>query len=91
MSYVSARSPVPPEQLRLGLILPTWTETDLHWPEILSIARAGADVGFNALYAADHFQLPSNEAELKRRAGVDFPDDPTVPLEGYLTWSASAS
>jgi alkanesulfonate monooxygenase SsuD/methylene tetrahydromethanopterin reductase-like flavin-dependent oxidoreductase (luciferase family) len=79
-----ARPPVPPAQLRLGLILPTWTTTDLRWSEILDIACAAADAGFGALYATDHLLLPSNNAELKRRAGVDFPDDPEVPLEGYL-------
>jgi len=78
------RPPVPPERLRLGLILPTWTTTDLHWPEILDIANAAVQVGFDALYVTDHLLLPSNNAELKRRAGVDFPDDPDVGLEGYM-------
>ena len=78
------RPPIPPEKLRLGLILPTWTETELHWPELLDVAKAAADVRFDALYATDHFLLPSNNAELKRRAGVDLPDDPSVPLEGYM-------
>jgi alkanesulfonate monooxygenase SsuD/methylene tetrahydromethanopterin reductase-like flavin-dependent oxidoreductase (luciferase family) len=41
-------------------------------------------VGFDALYASDHLLLPSNNAEMKRRAGVDFPDDPQVELEGYM-------
>lgn len=84
MSESSSRPPVPPEQLRLGLILPTWTETDVHWTDVLEIARVAADVGFNALYATDHLLLPSNNAELKRRAGVDLADDPSVPPEGYL-------
>lgn len=79
-----SRRPTPPEKLRLGLVLPTWTTADLRWSEILDMARAAADAGFDALYATDHFLLPSNNAELKRRAGVDFPDDPEVPLEGYL-------
>lgn len=78
------RPPVPPERLRLGLVLPTWTTTDLHWPEVLDIANTAAEVGFDALYVADHLLLPSNNAELKRRAGVDFPDDPEVEQEGYL-------
>jgi alkanesulfonate monooxygenase SsuD/methylene tetrahydromethanopterin reductase-like flavin-dependent oxidoreductase (luciferase family) len=78
------RPPVPPERLKLGLILPTWTTTDLHWSEILGIASTAAEVGFDALYVTDHLLLPSNNAELKRRAGVDFPDDPEVELEGYL-------
>ena len=84
MSEGHARPPVPPERLRLGLVLPTWTTADLCWAEVAEIARAAADAGFDALYVTDHFLLPSDNAELKRRAGVDFPDDPEVPLEGYL-------
>lgn len=78
------RPPVPPERLRLGLVLPTWTTGHLTYAEVRDVARAAAEVGFDALYASDHLLLPSNNAELKRRAGVDFPDDLTVPLEGYL-------
>ena len=78
------RPAVPPERLRLGLILPTWTTDDLHWSEVLPIARAAADVGFDALYVTDHMLIPSNNAEMKRRSGVDFPDDPAVEAEGYL-------
>jgi alkanesulfonate monooxygenase SsuD/methylene tetrahydromethanopterin reductase-like flavin-dependent oxidoreductase (luciferase family) len=78
------RPPVPPEQLRLGLVLPTWTTTDLRWPELVEVAGTAAEVGFDALYVTDHLLLPSNNAELKRRAGVDFPDDPGVELEGYM-------
>ncbi len=78
------RPPVPPEQLRLGLILPTWTITELRWSDLLEVASSAAEVGFDALYVTDHLLLPSNNAELKRRAGVDFPDDPEVELEGYL-------
>ena len=78
------RPRVPPEQLRLGLILPTWTTTDLRWSDLVEVASSATDVGFDALYVTDHLLLPSNNAELKRRAGVDFPDDPAVELEGYL-------
>ena len=78
------RPPVPAEKLRVGLILPTWTTTDVRWSEVLEIANIAAEVGFDALYVSDHLLLPSNNAELKRRAGVDFPDDPDVELEGYL-------
>ncbi|HZV50435.1 MAG TPA: LLM class flavin-dependent oxidoreductase [Candidatus Dormibacteraeota bacterium] len=84
MSAPGSRPPVPPEALRLGLVLPTWTTTDLRWSEVLEIARAAAAVGFDALYVTDHLLLPSDNAELKRRAGVDFPGDPEVPPEGYL-------
>lgn len=84
MPRAEARPPVPADRLRLGLILPTWTTTDLRWSEVLEMARTAAEVGFDALYVADHLLLPSNNAELKRRAGVDFPDDPDVELEGYL-------
>src|SRR5207245_955040 len=78
------RPPVPADKLRLGLILPTWTTTDVRWSEVLEIAGTAAEVGFDALYVSDHLLLPSNNAELKRRAGVDFPDDADVELEGYL-------
>lgn len=84
MPEFKGRPPVSPAQLRLGLILPTWTTDELAYSEIRAIARAAVDAGFQALYVSDHLLLPSNNAELKRRAGVDFPDDPEVPLEGYL-------
>jgi alkanesulfonate monooxygenase SsuD/methylene tetrahydromethanopterin reductase-like flavin-dependent oxidoreductase (luciferase family) len=78
------RPPVPPDRLRLGLILPTWTTTSVRWSEVVEIASVAEDVGFDSLWVSDHLLLPSNNAELKRRAGVDFPDDPDVELEGYL-------
>jgi alkanesulfonate monooxygenase SsuD/methylene tetrahydromethanopterin reductase-like flavin-dependent oxidoreductase (luciferase family) len=84
MPAPDTRPPVAPDKLRLGLILPTWTTTDLRWSEVLEVAQAAADVGFDALYVSDHLLTPSNNAEMKRRAGVDFPDDPEVDLEGYL-------
>src|SRR5260370_10336934 len=84
MPAAAARPPVPPEKLRLGLLLPTWTTTALRWSEVLEVATAAAEAGFDALYVAAHLLLPSNNAELKRRAGVDFPDDPEVELEGYM-------
>ena len=79
-----ASPPVSPDRLRLGLVLPTWTTNDVRWSEVLDIAGVAAEVGFDALYVSDHLLLPSNNAELKRRAGVDFPDDPEVELEGYM-------
>src|SRR5712691_1324263 len=84
MPAAAARPPVPPEKLRLGLILPTWTSTDLRWPEFLEVASSAAEMGFDALYVSDHLLLPSNNAELKRRAGVNFPDDHDVEPEGYM-------
>src|SRR5260370_11814333 len=84
VAAAAARPPVRPEKLRLGLILPTWTTTDLRWSEVREVATTAAEVGFDALYVTDHLLLPSNNAELKRRAGVDFPDDPEVELEGYM-------
>ena len=84
MAAVEQRPPVAPERLKLGLMLPTWTTDDVRWSEILEIASVAAELGFDALYASDHLLLPSNNAEMKRRAGVDFPDDPKVELEGYL-------
>lgn len=84
MSAAATRPPVPAEKLRIGLILPTWTTTDVRWSEVLEIAGTATEVGFDALYVSDHLLLPSNNAELKRRAGVDFPDDPDIELEGYM-------
>ncbi|HET7466491.1 MAG TPA: LLM class flavin-dependent oxidoreductase [Candidatus Dormibacteraeota bacterium] len=85
MAPSNGRPPVAPDKLRLGLILPTWTPPDdLRYEQIQNIASVAAEVGFDALWVSDHLLLPSNNAELKRRAGVDFPDDPNVPLEGYL-------
>ena len=83
MPAPDTRPEVAPDKLRLGLILPTWTTNDLMWSEILEVAQTAADVGFDALYVSDHLLIPSNNAELKRRAGVDFPDDPDVDLEGW--------
>src|SRR2546422_5241015 len=84
MPSAEKRPPVPPERLRLGLMLPTWTTDDVRWSEILEIGTIAVEVGFDALYVSDHLLLPSNNAEMKRRAGVDFPDDPHVELEGYM-------
>jgi alkanesulfonate monooxygenase SsuD/methylene tetrahydromethanopterin reductase-like flavin-dependent oxidoreductase (luciferase family) len=84
MPGVEPRPPVPADKLRLGLVLPTWTTTDLRWSQVIDIAGTAAEVGFDALYVSDHLLLPSNNAELKRRAGVDFPDDPDVEQEGYM-------
>ena len=84
MAAAEQRPPVTPERLKLGLMLPTWTTSDVRWSEILEIGSLAAEVGFDALYVSDHLLLPSNNAEMKRRAGVDFPDDPKVELEGYL-------
>src|SRR6266571_6736226 len=78
------RPPVPPDRLRLGLILPTWTTTNVRWSEVVEIAGVAEEVGFDSVWVSDHLLLPSNNAELKRRAGVDFPDDPDVELEGYM-------
>jgi len=84
MAAAEQRPPVTPEQLKLGLMLPTWTTNDVRWTEILEIGSLAAEVGFDALYVSEHLLLPSNNGEMKRRAGVDFPDDPVVELEGYL-------
>lgn len=84
MAAAAQRPPVAPERLKLGLMLPTWTTDDVRWSEIVEIAALAAEVGFDSLYASDHLLLPSNNAEMKRRAGVDFPDDPHVEPEGYL-------
>src|SRR5205823_14622110 len=82
--FAATRPSVPADKLRIGLILPTWTTTDVRWSEVFEIAGTAAEVGFDALYVSDHLLLPSNNAELKRRAGVDFPDDPDIELEGYM-------
>ncbi|OLC21686.1 MAG: hypothetical protein AUH27_01150 [Chloroflexi bacterium 13_1_40CM_66_19] len=84
MPGAEPRPPVPAEKLRIGLMLPTWTTTDVRWSEVLDIAGIAHEVGFDALYVSDHLLLPGNNAELKRHAGVDFPDDPDVELEGYM-------
>src|SRR5439155_17916851 len=84
VSAAVTRSPISADKLRIGLVLPTWTTTDVHWSEVLEIAGTAAEVGFDAFYVSDHLLLPCNNAELKWRAGVDFPDDADVELEGYL-------
>src|SRR5881396_2572834 len=83
--FAATRPPVPADKLRIGLILPTWTTTDVRWSEVFEIAGTAAEVGFDALYVSDHLLLPSNNAELKRRAGVDFPDDPGIVAKMAVT------
>src|SRR5437879_1477789 len=78
------RPPVPAEKLRVGLMLPTWTTTDVRWSDVLDIAGIAHEVGFDALYVSDHLLLPGNNAELRRHAGADCPDNPGVELEGYM-------
>ena len=56
----------------------------MRWSEVVEVAGTAREVGFDALYVCDHFLLPSNNAELKRHAGVDLADDSDVELEGYM-------
>src|SRR5919202_1739305 len=71
-------------QLKLGLVLPTWTTTSLRWSEVLDIAREAAAVGFDALWATDHLLLPSTNAELRERAGGAVRPDALAEPEGYM-------
>src|SRR5712691_7097404 len=84
MKADAKRPPVAPDRLRLGLILPTWTTTSVRWSEVVEIAAVAEEVGFDSVWVSDHLLLPSNNAELKRRAGVNFPDDPDIEPEGYM-------
>jgi alkanesulfonate monooxygenase SsuD/methylene tetrahydromethanopterin reductase-like flavin-dependent oxidoreductase (luciferase family) len=70
--------------LKLGLILPTWTTTSLRWSEVLQIAREAAAVGFDALWATDHLLLPSTNAELRELAGGAVRADAVAEPEGYM-------
>jgi alkanesulfonate monooxygenase SsuD/methylene tetrahydromethanopterin reductase-like flavin-dependent oxidoreductase (luciferase family) len=70
--------------LKLGLILPTWTTTSLRWSEVQEIARVAAAVGFDALWATDHLLLPSNNAELRERAGGAVRPEAVAEPEGYM-------
>jgi alkanesulfonate monooxygenase SsuD/methylene tetrahydromethanopterin reductase-like flavin-dependent oxidoreductase (luciferase family) len=70
--------------LKLGLILPTWTTTSLSWSEVLEIAREAAAVGFDALWATDHLLLPSTNAELRERAGGAVRAGAVAEPEGYM-------
>src|SRR5436189_154260 len=47
--FAATRPPVPADKLRIGLILPTWTTTDVRWSEVFEIAGTAAEVGFDAL------------------------------------------
>src|SRR5207237_8127884 len=38
MPATERRAPVPADQLRIGLVLPTWTTTYLRWEQVLEIA-----------------------------------------------------
>lgn len=70
--------------LRIGLILPTWTTGPLRYQEILDIAKEAEATGFQALWVADHVLLPSTNEELRRRAGASIRPDAVAEPEGYL-------
>jgi alkanesulfonate monooxygenase SsuD/methylene tetrahydromethanopterin reductase-like flavin-dependent oxidoreductase (luciferase family) len=70
--------------LRLGLILPTWTTGALRYQEILDIAKEAEAAGFDALWVTDHVLLPSTNEELKRRAGATIQPGAVAEPEGYL-------
>jgi alkanesulfonate monooxygenase SsuD/methylene tetrahydromethanopterin reductase-like flavin-dependent oxidoreductase (luciferase family) len=70
--------------LRLGLILPTWTTGPLRYQEILDIAKEAESAGFDALWVTDHVLLPSTNEELKRRAGATLRTDAVAEPEGYM-------
>jgi alkanesulfonate monooxygenase SsuD/methylene tetrahydromethanopterin reductase-like flavin-dependent oxidoreductase (luciferase family) len=84
MPATEPRPPVPADRLRIGLVLPTWTTTDLSWEQVLEIAITAAEVGFDSLYATDHLLLPSTNAELRLRAGAEVPEGAVAKPEGYL-------
>ena len=70
--------------LKLGLILPTWTTTTLRWSEVRDIAREAVAVGFDSLWATDHLLLPSTNAELRERAGGAVRAEAVAEPEGYM-------
>jgi alkanesulfonate monooxygenase SsuD/methylene tetrahydromethanopterin reductase-like flavin-dependent oxidoreductase (luciferase family) len=70
--------------LKLGLLLPTWTTGSLRWSEILDIARTAESAGFDSLWVSDHILLPSTNAELRARAGATVHPDAIAEPEGYL-------
>jgi alkanesulfonate monooxygenase SsuD/methylene tetrahydromethanopterin reductase-like flavin-dependent oxidoreductase (luciferase family) len=84
-AYPCAMSDDRPERnLKLGLLLPTWTTGSLRWQEVLDIARTAESAGFEALWVSDHLLLPSTNAELRVRAGATVRRDAIVEPEGYL-------
>jgi len=70
--------------VKLGFMVPTWTTTSLSWREVLEIAQAAVDVGFDSLWVTDHLLLESTNAELRRRAGLSAPEAAEQLDEGYL-------
>ncbi|MDQ6746605.1 MAG: LLM class flavin-dependent oxidoreductase [Candidatus Dormibacteraeota bacterium] len=70
--------------LKLGLVLPTWTTAGLRWSAVVAIAREAVAVGFDALWATDHLLLPSTNAELRERAGGAVRADAVAEPEGYM-------
>jgi alkanesulfonate monooxygenase SsuD/methylene tetrahydromethanopterin reductase-like flavin-dependent oxidoreductase (luciferase family) len=70
--------------LKLGLILPTWTTTTLRWSEVLDIAGEAVAEGFDSLWATDHLLLPSTNAELRERAGGAVRAEAVAEPEGYM-------
>lgn len=80
--------------LKLGLILPTWTTGELRFAEVLDLAKEAEQAGFDSLWVTDHILLPSTNEELRRRAGA-FVDtsleaEPEGYLEAFLTLTALA-
>jgi alkanesulfonate monooxygenase SsuD/methylene tetrahydromethanopterin reductase-like flavin-dependent oxidoreductase (luciferase family) len=74
------------ERLKVGFVLPTWCSPpdQLRWPALLDLARQAEAVGFDSLWATDHFLLESTNAELRRRAGGEVPPGAEVLPEGYM-------
>src|SRR5579859_2156124 len=56
--------------IKLGFEVPVWTTTSLAWRQVLEIARAAVDVGFDSLWVSDHLLLESTNAELRQPAGL---------------------
>lgn len=74
--------------LKVGFELPTWTTDaggeNVRWTDVLRLADAAVNAGFDSLWVADHFLLPSNEAELRRRAGAQVVEGVEDLPEGFL-------
>jgi alkanesulfonate monooxygenase SsuD/methylene tetrahydromethanopterin reductase-like flavin-dependent oxidoreductase (luciferase family) len=70
--------------VKLGFAVPTWTTTSLQWRQVLEVARAAVDVGFDPLWVTDHLLQESTNAEIRRRAGLTVPKAAEQLAEGYL-------
>jgi len=70
--------------IKVGLEVPIWTNDSLSWSDVVDVADAAVDAGFDSLWVVDHLLLESTNAELRRRARAEVPEGAVELPEGYF-------